>query len=297
MEIIGNRDVAKECLLKFEKAAAKGHKESLLVTAIWKDADRMASLQKEFSEMEEPLGWYLAGRVSRSGQKVFDFFKKSAEQGCSWGQLHYGWYFKHGPIVEADEKMFQKWVQKSADQNNPEALQCQGYFLQREFQGNFFSRPESGKALSCYRRAAELGWKSAMGSMANILSSTNHTLEAVIWSAKGTSELFWTALYYCQDTFESGTRSDFLCDFDRCCYALGWGMYWYIHGIKEHQFGNQCLDYYCACVELQQKSIFTFLLCWNQTTIGVKGPGQMIAQMVWQGREGNLLKPFSGINE
>jgi hypothetical protein len=60
-------------------------------------------------------------------------------------------------------------------------------------------------------------------------------------------------------------------------------------------FGNQCIDYYCSCVELQQKSIFTFLWFWNRTT-GVKGPGQMIAQMVWQQREDNLVKMFEEID-
>jgi hypothetical protein len=59
---------------------------------------------------------------------------------------------------------------------------------------------------------------------------------------------------------------------------------------EEKAFGNRCLNYYCLCVALQQKSIFTFLLCWNQTTGGVKGPGQMIAQMVWELREDNLVK-------
>jgi hypothetical protein len=56
-------------------------------------------------------------------------------------------------------------------------------------------------------------------------------------------------------------------------------------------FGNRCLDFYCSCVALQQKSIFMFLWYWNRTT-GVKGPGQMIAQMVWEGREDKLVKGF-----
>jgi hypothetical protein len=80
---------------------------------------------------------------------------------------------------------------------------------------------------------------------------------------------------------------------------LGWVLFWYQYGTRhwkrqhdeKNAFGNRCLDYYCSCVELQQKSIFTFLLCWNRTT-GVKGPGQMIAQMVWEQREDNLLETF-----
>jgi hypothetical protein len=58
---------------------------------------------------------------------------------------------------------------------------------------------------------------------------------------------------------------------------------------EENAFPDLCLDYYCFCVELQQKSIFTFLLCWNQT-VGVKDVGVLIGKMVWAGREDNLLK-------
>jgi hypothetical protein len=82
---------------------------------------------------------------------------------------------------------------------------------------------------------------------------------------------------------------------------MGWGLYWHRYGTKSWHilskeikaFEEQCLDYYCSCVELQRKSIFTFLWCWNRTT-GVKGPGQMIAQKVWEEREDNLVKLFEG---
>jgi hypothetical protein len=35
----------------------------------------------------------------------FDFFKKSAEAGCSWGQVEYGEYFQNGrrEFVEKDK--------------------------------------------------------------------------------------------------------------------------------------------------------------------------------------------------
>jgi hypothetical protein len=93
------------------------------------------------------------------------------------------------------------------------------------------------------------------------------------------------------------------CDFDQLCYTLGWGLYWYLYDSdpwrrrkdEVERFSNRCLDYYCSCVELQQKSIFTLLWCWNQTT-GVKGPGQIIAPMVWEQREDNLVVPFDQNN-
>jgi hypothetical protein len=43
---------------------------------------------------------------------------------------------------------------------------------------------------------------------------------------------------------------------------------------------------------MQQKSIFTFLLCWNRSTGGVKGPGQIIGHIVWEEREDTLVKAF-----
>jgi hypothetical protein len=126
--------------------------------------------------------------------------------------------------------------------------------------------------------------------------------QAVIWGAKGSdsdvqSDVFWDLLGDAKRALESGGTEKLDCDFDQLCYSLGWGLYWYRYGSENEQddedqvFANRCLDYYCSCVELQQESIFTFLLCWNRMT-GVKGPGQMIAQIVWEAREDNLVKTF-----
>jgi hypothetical protein len=87
-------------------------------------------------------------------------------------------------------------------------------------------------------------------------------------------------------------------------YTLGWGLYWYQFGTaewnkrtnEEKALSNFCLDYYCSCVEQQQKSIFTLLSCWNRST-GIKGPGQMIAQMVWEDKENNLVDIFALQND
>jgi hypothetical protein len=80
---------------------------------------------------------------------------------------------------------------------------------------------------------------------------------------------------------------------DQLRYSLGWVLYWYRYNPERvDDLENSCLDYYCSCVELQQKSIFTFLWFWNRTTGGVKPPGQLIAQMAWEQREDNLVKAF-----
>jgi hypothetical protein len=101
--------------------------------------------------------------------------------------------------------------------------------------------------------------------------------------------VFWNLLADAKRALESRATEDLDCDFNQLCYLLGWGLYWYQY--ETGRWNNQGLDYYCSCVELQQKSIVTFLLCWNRTT-GVKPPGQIIAEMVWEGREDNLVKTF-----
>jgi hypothetical protein len=112
--------------------------------------------------------------------------------------------------------------------------------------------------------------------------------QAAIWSAKGESEVFWKLLEDAREALRKKEQKTE--DLDQLCYALGWGLYWYQYEMgrwkyrfdEQKAFANRCLDYYCYCVELQQESIFTFLWFWNRTTVGVKGPGQMIAEIVWE---------------
>jgi hypothetical protein len=242
------------------------------------------------------MGWYFAGKFL-SGRDKFDFFKKSAEGGCSWGQIVYGVNFKHGVFVEQDDQVHVDWLEKAANQNNPEAM----YWLGDWFRDDV---DEKQKTVSYFRAAAELGWENAMHYLAEMLSDgegcAKDLRQAIMWSAKsGQPRLFWDPLESSKRLFESGATAVLDCDFHQLCYSLGWGMYWYVNGSEwlsfksngSKVFGNRCLDYYCSCVELQQKSIFTFLFFWNRTT-GVKEPGRMIAQMVWEGRESEVLLIF-----
>jgi hypothetical protein len=228
-------------------------------------------------------------------EERFDFYKKSAEGGYSWGQVEYGRYFRDGQFVERDEKVYVEWLEKAAIQNNPWAMELLGDQFRKK------GGKDKGKAVSYYRAAAELGRKRAMDSLAWMLRHGDgfekDLRQAVIWSAQGDSYVFWGQLGYAKRSLEIEATEALNCDFNQLCYSLGWGMYWYQYerggwknqSDEEKACGNRCLDYYCSCVELQQKSIFTFLLCWNRT-VGVKGPGQMIAQLVWNAREDNLVK-------
>jgi hypothetical protein len=87
-----------------EGAAAKGHEESIWVLSVWKDVDMEDSVLKAaFAKTEEPLGYYFAGRFS-SGRERVDFCKKSAEGGCSWGQVGYADCIGRRDFVEWDQK-------------------------------------------------------------------------------------------------------------------------------------------------------------------------------------------------
>jgi TPR repeat protein len=284
----------------FERAAEKGHEEAKWIVSVVKNVEMdEIALKEAFAKADTPLGWWLAGQCSEyDSREKFDFFKKSAEAGCSWGMVEYGDYFMYGGEFvenEQDEKVYLEWLEKAANQDNPKAMNALGNI--------FHKKEEYEKALSYFRAAAGLGWKRSMEALGCMLSCgkgyVKDLTQAATWSARG--DLYWVfdALEKARVAFENGTTDVLGCNLDQVCYSLGWGLYWYLYGtedwkIQSHEeraFGNRCLDYYCENVELQRKSIFTFLLCWNQA-VGIKNVGVMIAQMVWEGKEDPLVKPF-----
>jgi hypothetical protein len=286
---------------RFERAAAeKGHEESLWVVSVLKDVEMEKSAWKEaFAKTEQPLGWYFVGLLSDfDSRERFDAFKKSAAGRCSWGQAYYAFYLKNGSygFVEEDTKSYLEWLEMAAKQNNPLALYLLGEWFLKEGE-------HTAKAVSYHRAAAELGWKESMTSLANMLrhgeGCERDVRSAAMWFAKEKSRLFWRLVVTARLSY-GGTTPYLEGDLDQLCYTLGAGLYWEMYGSTdwkewdppEELFGLRCLDYYCSSVELQQKSIFTFLLFWNRTTGGIKGPGQMIGKMVWEGREENLVKEF-----
>jgi TPR repeat protein len=287
----------------FERAAAKGNEEAIWIGSVVKDVGtEKGALHTAFVRTEMPLGWYCAGDISpyRSPQQ-FEFWKKSAEGGCSWGQVAYAEYFDLGRFVEKNLKVYFYWLKQAANQNNPQAMDWLGNWLRSDE----WLRDESDRerALSYYRAAAELGWKDSMRSLGIMLQCGEGCAkdlgQAAMWSARGRSWIVFVEILK-----KSGRPAVITkmkgCDFDRLCYSLGWGVYWYLYQIpywknaisdENKDVCERYLDYYCSCVELQQKSIFTFLMCWNQTT-GVKDIGSIIGKMVWEQREDNLVKSF-----
>jgi TPR repeat protein len=231
----------------------------------------------------------LAAKLSKSSDERYELCKKSAEAGCSWGQVEYAFYFRHG--VKKDEKAYSDQLFQAANhQRNPRAM-C-------EFGDWFHRKKQYDQSLLYYRGAAELGWKAAMKNFSQMLQKGEGGVKdlrrAAFWYAKSGTSGFSVVVRDARIALDGGKTEDLKCDFNQLCYTLGWGHYWHrlFHRYEEKTFVAHCLDYYCSCVELQQKSIFTFLMCWNQTTGGVKGPGQTIAKMVWKGKKNHLLKLF-----
>jgi hypothetical protein len=272
----------------FERAAAKGHEESIWILSVVKDVemeDRDALIEA-FAKTGEPLGWCFAARLSFEREQ-FDLYKKSAEGECSWGQVEYGIYFNRGgAFAEKDEKAYVEWLEKAASQNNPWAMFLLGLWFE------LYEGGDKQKAVSYYHSSTELGWKRAMRHLAGMFRDgegcEKDLRQALIWGAKGDSYVFGDVLDDARRALELETTEKLDCDFNQLCYLLGWGLYWYEcetrignRGSEKKLFGPRCLDFYCATMELQRESIFTFLLFWNRT-VGVKDVGTLIGKMVWE---------------
>jgi hypothetical protein len=264
--------------------------------------DHSDQLKEAFVQTAKPLGLWFAGELSEMGSREqFDLFQESAEKGCSWGQVQYADYFRFGSeFVAENEQELVEWLEKAAAQQNPLAL----YFLGGLYDG--------GRGWTFRYAAAALGWKDALEDVASLWREGHGCEEedaeraeyepkqdlyrALQWSAPGASHyrgVFWETLIAKEKKLPKWN-----CDFSRLCYLWGWGLYWYYDPSPQqwnncttvHKvFGNQCLDYYCSCVQVQQKSIWTFLLWWKQQGL-LKEVGVLIAQRVWEERAENLIE-------
>jgi hypothetical protein len=284
-----------ESFERFEGAAAKGHEESIWILGVVKDVEmKKGALKEAFDQTETPLGWYFAGmlEVQRKPELRFGFVKKSAEAGCSWGQVECGVFFRSGQypwVAQRNLTTFREWMEKAAKQSNPKAVFYLGKLIEEIEQKE--------KSVPYYLAAAELGWKGSFYRLSSLLREGKHCpqdwRQALIWGAKCPKDKtqFWIIL---RDTLHA---KDLDCDFHQLCYSLGWGLYWYVYetenwhrqSYESKNFGQHCLDYYCTCVELQRKSILTFLWWWKQMGL-LKDVGLMIAKRVWEEREDNLVK-------
>jgi TPR repeat protein len=281
--------------MAFERAAGKGVEDAIFVQYLTESMSK-----EDCAEMEDPLGYLCAGVLSEEDSRErFDFMKKSAEGGCSWGQVEYGRYFEQGQFVERDKQVWVEWLQKAVSQNNPSAMDELGEW--------FREKGEDEVALSWYCKAAELGWKKSMLPLAQMFRTGEGCAgedlrQALAWYARGGAvDDFLEVLDDVRVTIIEDFDNGYDCDFDQLCYSLGWGLYWHVHGTIEwddleeenEDFGNRCFDYYCNCVTLQQESIFVFLCFWNRTFKGFKEIGTKIVEdHVWNGRHNWPVERF-----
>ena len=290
----------KESFERFEKAAMKGHEESQWIWNVVKDREltdeNTEAIEKAFAETDSPLGYYFAGELCDWGSgEQFEYMKKSSDGGCSWGQVEFAEYFNPDDLrefVEKDHKMYLELLGKAVAQNNPRAIWRRGLHKEK---GNI------EEARRDYRLAAELGWQDARLYLSQMFYRgrvvEKDLVQAVYWGSETDSHWFWVALMGAAKAWNDQAFDDLDCDFNRLAMELGKGLYWYKFGTEEwdkrdeaaREFGVKCLDYYCETLELQQAAILLFLLFWNKTT-GVKGPGRMIGQIVWEGRYDCLVK-------
>jgi hypothetical protein len=192
--------------------------------------------------------------------------------------------------VDRDVAQWHALLHLAAAQHNPQALDELGDI----------SDDDSALARRYYLQAAELGWEPAKGKLALHYRQAGEMVLGIRWGAQVERGEFMLHLHNLSKLPNRYfTNLALKKQFDAMCYNLGWGLYWYQYGPdfgkgyddSVQAFGETCLDYYCSCVELQQKSIFTFLLCWNRA-LGVKDVGVLIGKMVWEEREEHLVKKF-----
>jgi hypothetical protein len=279
----------------FDRAAGKGHKQAKWLLSAVKNVvrDRQA-LKEAFAKTETPLGWCLAGRCGHWGSEVaFSYTRKSAEAGCSWGMVELALYYQTGAgagLVEKNEKLFVKWLEKAVQVKDCAAIAMDrmGHYLREQ--------GDEEKALSYYQMAASLGWKVSMRWICFLLQRgpKKDWGLAAYWGAKGSGGSFCELLIWAKEAFEKRETEALDKEFDKLCYSLGWGLYWYLYetegfdrlvwpGSKKRviAFCKICMEFYLSMVELQRKSIFTFLWFWN-SSVGVKDVGVIIGKMVWE---------------
>jgi hypothetical protein len=79
-----NRNRLKQSLELFERAAAKGHEESIWIVSVMKDVEMEWNAVKEaFAKTEEPLGLYFAGWLSEEKEQL-TFTRRVRREDVAW---------------------------------------------------------------------------------------------------------------------------------------------------------------------------------------------------------------------
>jgi hypothetical protein len=262
-------------------------------------------LVQTFGNTDRPLGWFIASFCCEpfsAAQR--EFLRRCSEAGYSWGHLEYA---RH----EEDNKRAVELVQKAADLGNLCAME-------QLVQEVLFQSKDPKKAREMYFDLVAKGWRSAYVNLAYIFETEKDYLNCIKYSVccnrftemvchmrKGKEDVWLVSflfdfLFIFWEAVEANDTNKFGCDFNFLAYELGKGMYWYdycagLWKIKSRQseapFVAECEEYYVENVDLQQKSLHLFL-CFCKSTGLLKDLTQMIARMVWDERETNLILDF-----
>jgi hypothetical protein len=284
----------------FEEAAAKGHESAqMILKTVEAFGEDIASedINSAFGGLEDPLAWVFAGDFCQySSSARFDFYRRSAEAGCSEGQVSYADYFtKYGAdgFVVKSEEVYVEWLEKAANQNNTRAMAALAYFYEQKGDFNLMwdfllTAAELGNLHSMARIGS--GYERGVGRPADLC-------EAMRWYFKGNQKRAYRIV---RDILEG--KMEICGNVDQFSYCLGAGLYWHGHGmpmynrlpLETRAVLEKMLEFYCLNVGLQQQSLLTFLMFWNRRS-NVKQVGSIIAKMVWNEREENLIVTNSKI--
>lgn len=296
---------------------------------------KKATLREAFAKTECPIGWYFAGQLCDEQEDIVNnrlvYFKKSNE-GCkghpsySWAAVKCAHLFRENnfPLDEKNHRLYGNLLSETVSKwpNNPHGLLLLSFWHLNSYSryANRDSDDDSDDhncdpnlilARKYCLTAAQLGWKNAIGTLSEFFyygdGGKQNLIEAIRWSANGQTGKFCNMLKkvykFFDGLFDDDEEFEIWVDGNTLAWELGRGLFWYMQGLIEKgldqdeiDFGTSCLKYYCDSIDLQQKSIYTFLWCWNKVFnedfLDSKKLGRFIAQMVWDGRQENFIQDY-----
>jgi hypothetical protein len=218
----------------------------------------------------------------------FSLLQASSDQGCKWAHAELAWYFGNSTrLSEQNDVKYVKLLETSAAAGVGLGWNWLGQCYQN---GSHGVEADLRYARFCFRQSIERFWISGSETLAAMcyegVGGPVDLRSCLRYGALQTGKWLWTVLK--EGSIEHQNEM---------CYAAGLELYWsmYKNTYWSRQSGDMkvlglsCLNYYCENVQMQRKSIFMFLMHWNRV-VAVPELGEMIAKMVWKGREECLVK-------
>lgn len=126
--------------------------------------------------------------ISKDNTKAFEYYKKSAEMGYSWGQYNLAKIYYSGIGCEKDYTNAIVWFQKAANQNNPNAQNMLGMC----YDNGYGVQKDARKAVEYYKKAAEQGYDYGQYNLANKYFTGNgcekDSVKAAFWYEKAATQ-------------------------------------------------------------------------------------------------------------